>query len=157
MIRLRDSILINVSPDRVWSWLNELPVHYRTWHPAHVTCRYEGGDRLQVGATLYVEERLHQRMHRLRLRACEVVPGRLLRYRGRGFEGAFVLEPVAGGTRFTAELAFGVRARGLGGLVDVTLRPILARVLPELQAHMREEGENLKRILEHDARSATGA
>lgn len=156
MIRLRDSIQINVAPDRVWAWLDELPTHYRAWHPAHVTCRYERGDHLQVGATLYVEERLHQRLHRLRLRAREVVPERLLRYRGLGYEGAFVLEPATGGTRFTAELAFGVRAPVIGGLVDVMLRPILAHVLPELQAHMREEGENLKRILEGDARSATG-
>lgn len=157
MIRLRDSIQINVAPDRVWAWLDELPAHYRAWHPAHVTCRFERGDRLKAGAVLFVEERLHQRLHRLRLRATEVIPERLLRYRSLGYEGALVLEPATGGTRFSAELAFGVRTPVIGGLVDVVLRPFLAHVLPELQVHMREEGESLKRILEGEARSAAGA
>lgn len=148
MIRLRDSILIDVPPDRVWAWLNDLPSHYREWHPAHVTCRYERGTSLVVGAVLYVEEYLHQRLHRLRLRATEVVPGRVLRYRSRGFRGAFVLELAEGGTRFTAELDFGTRTPVIAFVLDALLRTLLGRQLAAFQAHMGEEGQNLKRLLE---------
>ena len=149
MIRLRDSILIEAPPDRVWTWLNDLPLHYRDWHPDHVTCRFERGQSLEVGAVLYVEEHLHQRMHRLRLRATEVVPGHIMRYRNRGFRGAFLIEPTNGGTRFTAELDFGIGTPVIGALLDAVLRKLLARQLESFQTHMREEGQNLKRLLEH--------
>lgn len=155
MIRLRDSIFIHVPPERVWAWLIELPAHYREWHPAHVTCRYVRGTSLQVGAILYVEEQLHERVHRLRLRATDVVAGRMMRYRNHGFAGAFLLEPANGGTSFTAELDFGIRTPVLGYLVDVVLRRVLARRLAAFRTHMREEGENLKRVLEREARAPT--
>lgn len=148
MIELRDSIWIDVEPERAWAWLNELPVHYREWHPAHVDCRYERGESLQSGAVVSIEEHLHGRLHRLRLCVTQVVPGRMMRYRNHGFSGAFLLEPADGGTRFTAELIFGIRAPIIGRALDAVLRRLLARRLAAFQAHMREEGENLKRLLE---------
>lgn len=149
MILLRDSIRIDVPPERVWTWLNELPAHYREWHPAHVTCRYAERQRLEVGAVLLVEEYLHGRLHRLRLRATDVVAQRLLCYRAPGIRGAFRLDPANGATRFTAELRLGSGAPVIGGLVNLVLGKMLARRLAALQTHMREEGENLKRLLEH--------
>ncbi len=151
MIELRDSIIIDVSPERVWAFLKDLPRHYREWHPDHVVCRYERGESLQVGAVLYFEEYLHGRPHGLRLRATEVVPGRLVRYSDHGYRGAFVLEPAAGGTRFTAELSFGTRVPGVGKVIDAILRRLLRSRLIALQTHMREEGQNLKRLLEREA------
>lgn len=151
MIRLADSTVINVPPERVWAWLNELPTHYREWHPAHVLCRYERGEGLEVGAVLYVEEYLHGRKHRLRLEATEVVPGRVMRYRNHAFTGRFLLEPANGGTRFTAELHFGISTPVIGYLLDALLQAVLGRRLAAFQTHMREEGGNLKRLLERVA------
>lgn len=148
MIELRDSVVIHVPPERVWAWLSELPMHYREWHPAHVDGRYAQGDQLAVGALLQVDERLHGKPHSLKFRADVVVPHRLLRYSGRGFRGAFVLEPTEEGTRFTAELAFGLRLPFIERLLDRVLRRWLASRLSALQAHMREEGVNLKQLLE---------
>lgn len=151
MIELRHSIFIDVPAVLVWAWLDELPLHYREWHPGHVACRYERGDSLEVGAVLYVEELLHGRLHRLRLRATEVIPNRVVRYRGRGFRGAFFLDPSNGGSRFTAELTFGTRTPFVGSALDALARRVLARRLRALETHMREEGENLKRLLEQGA------
>jgi hypothetical protein len=150
MIALRHSILIHAPPARVWAWLNELPLHYREWHPAHVACRFDRGDSLQVGAGLCIEEYLHGRLHRLRLRATEVTTNRLMRYRNHAFAGAFILEPADGGTRFTAELTFGLRAPVIGNVLDAIARRLLARRLAAMQVHMREEGDNLKRLLERE-------
>lgn len=149
MIRLRDSILINVPAERIWAWLNDLPLHYREWHTDHVTCRYERGKSLEIGAVLYVEEYLHQRLHRLRLRATEVVPGRLMRYQSRGFRGGFFLEPAEQATRFTAELDFGTGTPVIAFILDAVLRRLLTRQLAALQTHMQEQGRNLKALLEH--------
>ena len=150
MIRLRDSITIHVPPEQIWTWLNELPAHYLQWHPAHVRCRYDHGDRLEPGAVLYVEEVLHGRLHRLRLRATQVVPERALHYRGPGFKGAFLLAPADGSTSFTAELSFGTPLPILSAILDPLLRLVLGRRLTEFESHMHEEGLNLKRLLERE-------
>lgn len=143
-----DTVLINVPPECVWVWLNELPRHYRDWHPAHLGCRYVHGDHLDAGAVLQVDEQLHGKPHSLTLRADVVVPCRLLRYSGRGVRGAFRLEPVDEGTRFTAELEFGVRLPVVGRLLDIVLGRVLAKRLSAVHLHMREEGQNLKHLLE---------
>jgi uncharacterized protein YndB with AHSA1/START domain len=151
MIRYRDSVRIDVPPARVWAWLEDLPSHYREWHPAHVGCRYLHGRRLEVGAILRFEETLHGTLHTLTVHATRVVPERSLRYAGRGFRGAFELEPVDGGTRFTAELELGARLPLVEPLIDGLVRRLAARQLAALSAHMREEGRNLKGLLEATA------
>jgi hypothetical protein len=98
-----------------------------------------------------VEEQLHGRRHRLKLRATEVVPNRLLRYSSWGLHGAFLLEEANGGTRFTATLRFGVGVPLIGQLVDLILSRVFAPRLAAVQDHMHEEGRNLKRLLERRA------
>lgn len=98
-----------------------------------------------------MEEELHGRVHRLRLRATEVVPNRLLRFVSWALRGAFSLEAANGGTRFTATLGFGVAAPLLGPLVDRLLGPVFAKRMAAVQQHMHEEGRNLKRLLEQTA------
>ena len=148
MIRLHDTVHINATPERIWAWLDRLPRHYRDWHPSHVGCRYVRGDHLSVGAVLRVCERLHGKLHSLTLRADVIVPDRLLRYSGRGFRGAFMLEPAGTGTRFTAQLEVGTDLPFIGRLLDLVLRRLMATRLSAIQEHMREEGQNLKRLLE---------
>jgi len=153
LIHLRDTVHIEAPPERVWAWLAELPHNYCDWHPAHIDCRYVRGNKLAVGTVLQVDEQLHGRPHSLTLHADVVVPHRLLRYSGSGFRGAFLLEPVDGGTRFTAELEFGTRFPLAGGLLDIILRRVLAKRLAAFRAHMREESQNLKQLLEAHAKA----
>jgi uncharacterized protein YndB with AHSA1/START domain len=148
MVEFAESVIINAPPEQVWAWLSDLPRHYREWHPAHVECRYIRGDHLTVGAVLLVVERLHGKQHRLQLRATEVVPNRLLRYASRGFRGAFELKPTDDGTSFTASLEFGWRVPLIGAVIDRVLRLMLMRRLAAFHRHLKEEGRNLKRLLE---------
>jgi hypothetical protein len=143
---------IEAAPERIWNWLDGLPRHYREWHPSHLDCRYIRGNHLTEGAVLHVHERLHGKLHSLTLRADVVVPDRLLRYSGRGVRGAFILEPAGHGTRFTAQLEVGAPLPLIGRLVDPVLRRLMAKRLSEVQEHMREEGRNLKHLLEGQER-----
>ena len=151
MIQLRDTVFIEAPPEKVWAWLCHLPDHYQEWHPAHVRCWYERGDTLEVGAVLRVEEELHGRPHRLKLRATDVVANRLLQYSSWGLRGAFILEESDGGTRVTALVAFGVEAPLIGRIADGVLARAFATRLAAVREHMREEGQNLKRLLEREA------
>ncbi len=148
MIELRDTVLIERPASQVWTWLSDLPRHYREWHPAHRRCWYVRGQRLEPGAVLGIEEELHGQRHRLRLKATEVVPNRLLRYSGWGFRGAFLLEDEGGWTRFTATLGLGTAVPIAGRLADRLLRRFFSTRLAAIQEHMREEGNNLKRLME---------
>jgi hypothetical protein len=150
-------VYIEASPERIWAWLDGLPGHYRDWHPSHLDCRYVRGSHLTAGAVLHVLERLHGRTHSLTLRADVIVPDRLLRYSGRGFRGAFILEPAGNGTRFTAQLEVGAPLPLIGRLVDPVLRRLIATRLSAVQGHMREEGQNLKHLLEAEAQAGGDA
>ena len=152
MIRLEESIIIDVPATRVWSWLSDLPRHYREWHPAHLSCRYVRGERLETGSVLQIEEHLHGKPHSLTLCATAVIPNRLLQYAGRGFRGAFELESTNGGTSFTASLECGWRIPFIGRFIDAVARRALGNRLAALRRHMEEEGRNLKRLLQSDPR-----
>jgi hypothetical protein len=156
VIRLRDTVTIAVRPETVWHWFENLSRHYRAWHPAHLDCRHVRGDRLAAGAVIQMDEEVHVRRHSLTLRADRVVPGRLLRYSASGLRGAFILEPAGAGTRFTAEMEVGSRLPVVGRLLDAVLRRLLARQLSAIAPHVREEGVNLKRLLEWQARAPVG-
>ncbi len=157
MRSLHEAVEVSAEPGRVWEWLMGLADNYQDWHPDHVSAAWVGGPANRVGSVLEVVERLGGRTERLRFELTDVAPPRRFAYRMRGPisvllpRGAFAVEPADGGSRFHAT-------------IDCRF-PRLAQVLfprriEVLRAHMREEGENLKRILESGhppAASSAGA
>ncbi|HSE07228.1 MAG TPA: SRPBCC family protein [Nocardioidaceae bacterium] len=149
MIELRDTVVIDASPDAVWEWLQHLPDQYPSWHPDHLSARWVRGAGLTPGAELEVRETLHGKPHRLRLRVTQVAPGRRLRYRVLpGLGGELAVDPAAGGSAFTAVIRLGVGSPMLGPLVDRAIRLTLGSRLATIERHQAEEGANLKSLLE---------
>lgn len=62
--------------------------------------------------------------------------------------GAFEAIPKGEELEFVAELGFGSDAPIVGRLMDAFLRVWLSRRLDAMRHHMREEGQNLKKIIE---------
>lgn len=145
MRQLLDSTYIDAPPTEVWSWLEGLADHYRQWHGGHVSARWTKGAPNQVGSVLEVVEDIGGHREKLAFEITAVEPAHRLRYRIRGAHGlllpggAFELAPSNGGTDFVASL-------------DVRFAAIAERLLKRrvaaLRAHLHEEGENLKRLLE---------
>jgi hypothetical protein len=149
VIELRDTVVVDTSPEAVWRWLESMPEHYLDWHPDHLGARWVTGGGPVPGAVLESREILHGRPHRMRMTLTQVEPGRRLRYRiFPGMGGEFLVEPADGGARFTAVLFMGVRARIVGPLLDRLLRRLLARRLEAIARHQAEEGANLAALLE---------
>lgn len=148
MITLRDEVEIGAPPGEVFAWIADLPAHYLDWHPDHVSCRWERGTRLAVGARIACEERLHGELHRLTFIATRVVPDRLLEYRLAFGSGSFEVVPSDGGTTFVATLRLGNDIPLVGGLADRVLTRFFGDRLLAMQRHMAEEGANLKGLLE---------
>ena len=142
---LRDCVVISAPAPRVWEWLEGLTDHYTDWHPAHVSAEWVRGEANRAGSVLRVVEDLGGRREMLRFEMTRVDPPRRLEYRMRGHaalvvpRGSFAIDPAPDGARFTAEVAY-----RFGRAAEVLFRGRVGA----LRTHIREEGENLKRILE---------
>lgn len=151
MIVLRDTVTIHAPPARVWNWLESLPEHYHEWHPDYIGARWLIGGALVSNAVMEGRERLHGKPHRLRMRVTEVKRGHWVRYRiFPGLRGGFEVEPIEGGSRFTATIEFGSRIPVVGALMDGVLRLVIPGRLGAIRRHQAEEGARLKALLVAD-------
>lgn len=147
MLTLKDSILIEASTDAVEEWLLNIDRHYAEWHPDHVRWVNLDG-ALGEGKTFYYEEFLHGRLYKSKCAITRLArgDGAVVEFKGLslvdrvlGVGGSFIIEPRGGRSMVTAtiNLRFG------------RLVPLLAGgIVRDLERHMKEEGESLKRILE---------
>ena len=142
---LEDTIEIDAPPDQVWAWLTALADHYRDWHPDHVSAEWTRGAPDQIGSRLTAVENLGGHHEQLTFEMTEIDPPRRLAYRIVGPHsilvpgGAFEITPRGERSAFRATIQY-----RFGRLTRV----LLARRINALHTHMREEGENLKRLLE---------
>ena len=149
MIKLRDSIRIRTTPDQLFNWLVLMPQEYTFWHPDHVAYRVIKGSMLQPGSEIECKEYLHGKLHTMRIRLMRVDPDRRMEYEIVGLgKGAFEVIPRGSEVEFVAELGLGSDAPIVGRLADVVLRALFNRRLDAMKEHMREEGQNLKKIIE---------
>jgi len=148
---LRSSVEIYAPPERVWRFLLQLADRYGEWHPDHVSARWLGRPN-EVGSVLEAVERIAGHEEKLRFELDSLEPPHRYSYRLRGPisallpRGDFQVDPLDGGSRFVATIQ--VR---LGRLMEILVRKRAAA----LRAHMREEGESLKRIVESEGRVGT--
>ncbi len=149
---LEDSTLINASPEAVFRFFDEMETHYLAWHPDHVRFRWERGRGVGLGNVFSFDERIAGKLLKKRVVFTHIVPNQhiefaptfwLMRLFLPRMLFRMALEP--GGCRFTAE----VHLR-MGPLAQRAHRKELAAV----REHMRVEGENLKRIIEAEARAS---
>lgn len=103
----------------------------------------------QPGSEIECQEYLHGKLHTMRLRLTRVDHRRRMEYVIPGLgKGAFEVIPKDGEVEFVAELDLGTEFPIVGPLIDTALSALLSRRLEAMRGHMREEGQNLKKILE---------
>jgi len=147
-MEITDSIKIKATPEQIFNFLNGLKDEesYKTWHPDHVVLRWTKGEPFQEGSVVYFKEYLHGKLHKGKFICTRVIPNRLIEYKP-SFplsvffpKNQFIIEPVdEGGCIFTATSI--LRMGPLG-------KRLSRRQVEGVKSHMKEEGENLKAILE---------
>lgn len=152
-IILTDSIEIKTKPEKVFNFLIHLvdDESYRAWHPEdHVSLRWIEGPPWEEGSVVHAEEYIHGKLHRLKFVVTKVVPNLEIEYvpisrflRKYFPRNTFYIEPKDATCVFTATGTYRV-----GWLFRTFARKRLERALSSVRKHMKEEGENLKRILE---------
>jgi uncharacterized protein YndB with AHSA1/START domain len=150
---LEHSIEIKAAPEKVFEFLSDLvdDKSYRAWHSDdHVALRWLEGPPWQEGSVVHAEEYIGGELHKLTFIVTRVVPNREIEYvpasrfhRRYAPKFTFSVEPRDAGCVFTAT----VHAR-IPLLLRFLSKKRVERGLSSARKHMKEEGENLKRILE---------
>jgi len=141
----KDSVEINAPPEAVFDWLMHFVENYRSWHPAHVKCRWLKGSFFEVGSVLYAEEYLGDDLHKLKFKVTSVKKNEGFKFRilfpSSIFvpAGEFVIESTNLGSRFTAILYY---------RFDRLLSVFARKEKEIIEQHQKEEGINLKNLLE---------
>jgi hypothetical protein len=150
-VTLQDTVEIRATPGRIFDFLVHLEENYTAWHPEdHVSFRWIKGNAWEEGSVAYTEEYLHGKLHKLKFLVTRMVPEREIAYAPLSrilriyFPGnRFSIEPRGETSLFTATASIRV-----GWLVKKFASGKLEHGLSSVRKHMKEEGENLKRILE---------
>lgn len=148
MKAVRDRIAIDPPPDVVYEFFRSMDdERYRAWHPEHVEFEFVEGETVAEGNVAIFDETIGEEHLRSTVRFTTVRPGEYIEFRDRSPfvrvfnpKNTFAFAPADGGTAF--EAAVYLRVGPLERLASVR------RDLAEVRRHMREEGENLKRLVE---------
>lgn len=150
---LTDSIEVNTTPEKVFDFLTGLvdDESYKAWHQEdHVTLRWLEGQPWAKGSVVYAEEYIHGKLHKLKFRVTDVVPNKRIEYSStsrflrRYFpKNSFCIEQKGKSCLFTASGTLRI-----GWLAKTFFRRAVDKGLSGARKHMKEEGENLKKILE---------
>jgi Polyketide cyclase / dehydrase and lipid transport len=144
MVTLRNSTKIRTTPDEIFKWLKNLDKNYREWHPDHVKWTNET-ESLDEGNIAYYEEYIHGEMHKSKARIIGIEEDRRIEFANlfpMGIvcpKGSFAIEREGDHCVFTATLSF-----RFGWFFSRFARSRIKAI----EMHMKEEGENLKKLLE---------
>jgi hypothetical protein len=146
MLILEDSIEIKTTPEKIWDFFVHSEETYNVWHPDHVTFRWVKGNPLQEGSIGYFEEYLHGELHKSHVVYTKIVPNKEIEFS--------ITHPIW--RLFYPKSTFTIEQEGDTCIFIARsfLRPrwlytkLAKGPLEATKAHVREEGENLKQLLE---------
>ena len=147
---LKDSIEINTTPEIIWDFFTNLEQTYKAWHPEdHVLFKWTKGQPMESGSSWYGEEILKGKLEKLKGTIGEVIPQRKIVFKfsfpisivSPGFE--WHIEPKNQSSVFTAKSY--VRCLEFFRLIA---KKHVDTGIEEGKRHIKEEGKNLKRLLE---------
>ena len=142
---LTDTVEIATTPQKVWEFWVNMDANYKSWHPEdHILFRWIKGQPLTEGAVAYAEETVGGRLLKGKVTYTEVAPPRHFCLRPPFPKSLFVyyeyrIEPRGEKTAFIAMTHLRYPAFS---------RRHVEALLAVGKKHVREEGENMKKILE---------
>jgi hypothetical protein len=148
---LTNSTDIKTTPEKIWAFLIDLERNYQKWHPEdHILLRWIKGEPFQKGSVVYAEEFIHGKKHKLKFIIDDVISAREINFvpasrilRIYFPKNRLIIEPAGELCRFTTEIHLKV-----GWLVRKFASKKLEAGINDVKRHIKEEGENLKAILE---------
>lgn len=147
---LEDQTVIDAPPERIFDFFEHMDENYLAWHPDHVAFRWTKGRGLHPGVEFAFEETVGGKLMDKTVRFTRIDPLRTIEFEPTWWlmrlivpRFRFEIQPEDGGAcRFIATIP--IRTGPLGAWLN-------RREFDAVRQHMREEGQNLKRLLERDA------
>ena len=146
---LEERTFIAAPPEQVFAFFADMADNYLRWHPDHIAFRWVDGSGLEPGVVFAFEEIIGGQRMTKRVRFIDVVPDRALAFEPTSRllrlilpRIGFTIEPRPDGCDLVASLH--IRTGPVGAWLN-------RRELMAVRQHMKEEGENLKRIVEGGA------
>lgn len=145
---LKDQTLIEAPPERVFEFFEHMRENYVAWHPDHVAFRWTKGEGLTPGVEFYFEEYIGGKLLKKTVRFTRIEPGRYIEF-----------EPTCWLMRLLVpRLSFKILPQGEASLfiarIPIRTGPVGAwlnrREFNAVRQHMKEEGDNLKRMIESE-------
>jgi len=150
---ITDSIRIKTTPEEIFSFLTGIvdDETYRAWHrDDHVSFRWLEGEPWAVGSIARAGEYMHGKVHTLKFVVTDVEPNKRIVYAPvsrllRKFTpyNEFLIEKDRDGCLFTASVTY-----RLGRIGNALFVKFIDKGMAGVKRHMKEEGENLKALLE---------
>lgn len=143
---LEERTWIDTDPAAVFRFFETMEDHYEDWHPDHILFRWVDAGELKEGAEAYFEERIGGELQKKTVVFTAIEPDRSLEFRPTGWSRlllpsiSFSIEPDDDGCTIIQRIK--VRTGPIGRFLN-------RREFEAVRAHMREEGQNLKRLLEN--------
>ena len=148
---MKDSTEIKTTPEKIWEFFINLDKNYKSWHPEdHIVFKWTKGKPMETGSHYYGEEIMNGNVKKFKGIIGEVIPYRKIVFKFT-FPVTLVspyfewrIEPKGSHSVFTAITI--VRCERF-------YRKIMGKkgwntLIKTGKKHVREEGENLKKILE---------
>jgi hypothetical protein len=145
MQKLTDSIEIKTNTENVFQWFINIDKNYKSWHPDHISWDWESWGSFQIGSKAIAKEYIHGKVHSLKSIITNIKKNEMIEY---DFlfptsiiikRGSFIFSNTNSSCIFTATLTF-----RFGKFFSKLFKKQMEATIK----HMKEEGENLKRLLE---------
>lgn len=149
------STQIAAPPRDVFQFFEAMEENYTRWHPDHIPFRWLGGGRLESGSRAYFEKRIGGELQKKTVEFTEVDPDHYIEFKPDSRLVAvliphisFTIDPRPDGCEVTQRIR--VRTGPVGAWLN-------RREFDAVRKHVREEGKNLKRILEEGSKIPSNA
>lgn len=143
---LEETTEVKTSPGDVYRFFESMEENYPRWHPDHVTFRWIDGGSLEEGEKAYFEELIAGERQQKTVRFTQVDSDRYIEFKPTSLligllmpHISFTIMPHPDGCEITQRIK--VRTGPIGAWLNRS-------EFDAVRKHMREEGENLKHILE---------
>lgn len=137
---------VEASPEDVFRFFEHVDRYYEEWHPDHITFRWVEGDGLEQGNHAYFEEEIGGDLKKQTVRYNRVKSGRYIELQPTRWlirlllpHISFTIEPTGVGCRVIQRIK--IRTGPIGARLN-------RREFDAVRKHMKEEGENLKVMVE---------
>ncbi|MCC7550318.1 MAG: SRPBCC family protein [Methanobacterium sp.] len=155
MITLKDSVTINTTLEKLYSWLINLDENFVKWHPNHVKFEKLTGS-MDVGDWIYFEENVNGTIYKIKgeITRKEINKnGFRVDFKTNSGLGhiTFMAEATESGCVFTHIESFGLETPIIGNIINFIIFRVLVRKKANwdlISQDMKEDNVNLKRILE---------